>query len=61
MDTCWYNIWKLYGLVGFYSFVWNPFEKYSFYKIKLTSSLFALGVVTVAVDVSVVAGVGAFD
>ena len=61
MDTCWYNIQKLYRLVRFYSFVWNPFGKYSFYKTKLTSSLSALGVVTVAVDVSVVAGAGAFD
>ena len=61
MDTCWYNIQKLYGLVGYYSFVWNPFGKYLFYNIKLTSSLSALGVVMVAVDVGVVAGAGAFD
>ena len=61
MDTCWYNIQKLYGLVRYYSFVWNPFRKYLFFKIKLTSSLSALGVVMVAVDVSVVAGAGAFD
>ena len=61
MDTCWYNIWKLYGLVRFYSFVRNPSGKYSFYNIKLTSSLSALGVVMVAVDVGVVAGAGTFD
>ena len=61
MDTCWYNIQKLYGLVRYYSFVRNPFGKYSFYNIKLTSSLSTLGVVMVAVDVSVVAGAGALD
>ena len=61
MDTCWYSIWKLYRLVRYYSFERNPFGKYSFYKINLTSSLSALGVVTVAVDVGVVAGAGAFN
>ena len=61
MDTCWYNIRKLYRLVRYYSFVQNPFGKYSFYNIKHTSSLSALDVVMVAVDVSVVAGAGAFN